>query len=371
MKKNITYIISDIDKALAFEWISEAIQKEHFNFNVILLNPGDSTLERFLKDKGIAVDRVKYSGKKHLLSAFWKVRRLFKKYKSEVIHCHLFDACVVGLLAAKSIGIKKRIFTRHHADYHHVYFPRAVYYDKIISYLATDIIAISENVREILIEKENINPSKIHLIHHGFHLDLFSDVSTDRVDNLKEKYHISQNNSPVIGVIARQTHWKGIQYIVPAFQKLLKKYPQAHLILANATGDYKKEINLLLQELPKSAYTEISFEHDLPALYQLFDIYVHTPVDECCEAFGQTYVEALAAKIPSIFTLSGVAREFIRHEKNALVVPFQDSDSIYQSMVSLLENEQLCSMLKENGKEDVFKLFDFDKFANETMKHYV
>ncbi len=371
MKKNITYIISDIDKALAFEWIAEALQHEKgLALSFILLNKGDSALERFLEKKNIPVQRVNYSGKKDLMPALWKVRTILRKYKTQAVHCHLFDACVVGLAAAKSLGIKKRIFTRHHSDYHHVYFPRAVYYDKIISSLATDIMAISENVRKILVEKERVRPEKVHLLHHGFHLDLFENVPDERINTLKEKYKIRQGQHPVIGIIARQTAWKGIQYIIPAFQKLLEEYPKAHLLLANAKGDYKQQITQLLRQLPEGSYTEITFEHDLPALYQLFDVYVHTPIDPYKEAFGQTYVEALAAGIPSVFTLSGVAAEFIEHQKNALVVPFEDSEAILKSMLVLLENEALRNLLKENGYKDVRKLFGFDKFIHRMIKYY-
>jgi glycosyltransferase involved in cell wall biosynthesis len=114
----------------------------------------------------------------------------------------------------------------------------------------------------------------------------------------------------------------------------------------------------------------IEFEKDLYSLYQLFDVYVHVPVDECAEAFGQTYVEALAAGIPSVFTLSGVAREFVKNEKNALVVPFKDTNAIYESIVRLLDNNHLAEQLSVQGKEDVNQLFVIDKMMNSLFLLY-
>ena len=321
----LTYIISDIDKALAFEWVAEGLDKTKFDLSFILLNKNpDCDLEKWLKARNISVYYVHYAGKKQLFSAFWKVRKLLKQLKTQVVHCHLFDASLIGLLAAKTLGIKKRIFTRHYATFHHEYFPRAVYYDKFINSLATDIVAISRNVQNVLLEKESVKSEKISLIHHGFKLEMFENVSQEDVEELKTKYNL-QNKYPVIGVIARWTHWKGLQYIIPAFAKLLESYPNAHLVLANAKGEYVNEIKNLLSQIPQEHYTEISFEKNLSALYQTFHLYVHTPINAEVEAFGQTYIEALAAGIPSIFTLSGVASEFIEHKKNALVVDFCDS----------------------------------------------
>lgn len=368
---NLTYIISDIDKALSFEWIATAFaQESNYNLRFILLNPGPTHLEEWLKKEGFTAERVRYRGKKDLLSALIRVRSLLKQFGTKVVHCHLFGANVVGLLAAKSLGIRQRIYTRHHSSFHHVYFPRAVYYDRLINYLATDIVAISGNVKEVLIEREKVKAKKIHLIPHGFELGLFQEVGHERVQAIRTKYHLSPEASPVIGVIARHTHWKGIQYIIPAFAKLLEDYPKAHLILANAQGDYKAEINTLLQQLPRGSFTEITFEHDLPALYQLFEVYVHTPIDHHSEAFGQTYIEALAAQTPSVFTLSGIASEFIKHQQNAWVVPYQDEKAIYQGIKTLLEDYSLCEQLKKQGLEDVNKLFKFQTFFENTKALY-
>jgi glycosyltransferase involved in cell wall biosynthesis len=97
---------------------------------------------------------------------------------------------------------------------------------------------------------------------------------------------------------------------------------------------------------------------------------VHVPIDECAEAFGQTYVEALAAGIPSVFTLSGIAREFIENEKNALVVPYKNANAIQTSIERLLENKQLRNNLVEQGKKDVYASFVIDKMMNSLFSLY-
>jgi glycosyltransferase involved in cell wall biosynthesis len=350
--KKITYLISNINKSLAFEWIVEELDKNRFDLSFILLNNGGSDLENFLHSHDIQHYRVHFTGKKSLPIALLKVLTNLCRHRPDVIHCHMFDACLIGLLAGKLLAIRRRIFTRHSGSYNWYYNKKGLGYDRLFAWLSTDVVAISQNVKNLLIEKECVPSHKVSLVHHGFKLDEFCNVPTSRVEALQQKYNPSKKR-PVIGIISRWLHLKGIQYIIPAFNKLLKEYPDALLVLANAKGPYRPEIEKQLSELPSESYYIIPFENDLFALYQLFDVYVHTPINPTIEAFGQTYVEALASGTPSIFTLSGVAPEFIEHEQNALVVPFEDSDAIYNSMERLVSNNQLKERFVINGKQSV------------------
>jgi glycosyltransferase involved in cell wall biosynthesis len=357
VKKRLVYIVSDIDKALAFEWLTDAL-KSKYDLQYILIAKENSQLEQFLKTKQIQYYRVDVPSRIPSLTTMWKVRSILRKINPDIVHTHLIKANFAGLIATWLLNVPKRIYTRHHSDYHHVYHPRAVILDRISNALSTHIIAITGIVRQILIEKESVDPKKITVINHGFDLSYFSRRS-ENVGALKIKYDLN-NAKPVIGVVSRLTAWKGVQYIIPAFRKLLQKFPEAVLVMANAKGDYKESILQQLKEIPVERYRLIEFEQDIQALYQSFDMFVHVPISATSEAFGQTYVEALASGVPTICTLSGVAVDFIKHEKNALVVPYKDSDSILKAMIRLLEDQQLAAELIRAGKQDAENLFKLE-----------
>ncbi|MGZ3918762.1 MAG: glycosyltransferase family 4 protein [Bacteroidia bacterium] len=369
MRTKVIYIISHINKALAFEWIAQEINKEKIQLSFILLNSGPSNLEDYLEKNGFEVKRIIYKNKYNLPLALARTIRHLIKAKPDVIHTHLFDANIIGLVAGKLCGIKKRIYTRHHSSYHHEYFPHAVKYDKLCNVLSTDIIAISTTVKEILI-RENVAAEKISLIHHGFKIELFGEVDEKRILSLKNKYN-KNTLFPVIGIIARYTEWKGIQYTISAFKTLLKDHPRALLILANAEGDYKNSLQRQLKEIPRDNYVEVKFENDLFALYKLFNVFVHVPINKHSEAFGQTYVEALAAGVPSVFTLSGIANDFVKNERNALVVDYMNSEQILQSIKRILSDDGLRTDLISNGKKDVLRLFPLNKMIFELEKLYL
>jgi glycosyltransferase involved in cell wall biosynthesis len=232
MAVSVFYIISGINKALAFEWIADTIDREKIDLKFIFLGKEESELVSFLTEKKITCFVIPFDGKEDFLSASWRVFVLLKKHKPNVVHCHLYYANLIGLSIAWLLRIPKRIYTRHHASIHHRYFPRAVYIDKVINYLATDIIVLSENLKKIVIEWEGADKRKVHLVPHGFDLKYF-EANTPSIEHLRKKY-LPGERFPVVGVIARHTEWKGVQYIIQAFSKLLQEFPRAHLILANA-----------------------------------------------------------------------------------------------------------------------------------------
>jgi glycosyltransferase involved in cell wall biosynthesis len=361
--RSIVYIISDIDKAVAFEWIAESFQQKDHKVQFILLNPDDSKLERFLLKHDIWVERVTCRGKLDWLIAIRKIQRTLKWLRPDIVHCHLQAASIIGLLAAKIAGVKHRIYTRHHSTLHHVYFRKGIFWDNFSNLLATRIVAISEVVRTILVDWERVSPKKVVLIPHGFRLSEYVSDNPSTVALWKKKHGISQN-VPIIGVVSRFTEWKGIQYIIPAFNLFLVKHPEAVLLLFNARGEYKSTLNIALSRLPQNSFRRIEFEDDMKSAYGSMDIFIHVPIDDHSEAFGQIYVEALAAGKPSIFTLSGIAPDFIRDEENALVVPFRDSEAIYFALIRLCEDQSLRNKLSKNGPLSVKEKFDLPIMVN-------
>jgi glycosyltransferase involved in cell wall biosynthesis len=346
--KNWLYIISYVNNSLGFYWFFKELASRGIFVKVLFLHWEEPELKKKVEDLGHSCYYLRYSGKKGLWIVFWRVLRLILKLKPEVVHTHLFDASLIGLTAARLAGVKIRVHTRHHASQHHVYNPGTVKFDRLINRNSTAIIAISGNIRTLLIQKEHVNPSKIHIVYHGFDPVYFSEVSSNRIETLRKKYNLL-NHSPVIGVISRYTHWKGIQFIIPAFKRLLEEYPDALLFLANARGDYAGDIKEMLVEIPASNYREVDYEADASAMYALFDVFVHVPINDHAEAFGQTYAEALLAKRTCIFTLSGIATEFVTDGINACVVPYCDSEAIYEKLKWIIAHPQLGSVMALQG----------------------
>lgn len=151
--------------------------------------------------------------------------------------------------------------------------------------------------------------------------------------------------------------------MIRAFKEILADHPQALLLLCGSHIDrcqimekmkaarkndivahqYDDVISIYdcLSELPDHSYLEIPFEEDLYAMFKLFDIFVHAPIDSIQETFGQVYVEAMLARVPSVITLSGSALDHAIHRENAWVVDYMNSDQIAEGILTLLSDHEL------------------------------
>jgi glycosyltransferase involved in cell wall biosynthesis len=367
-KRHVVYVVSLLEKSLAFEWVLPRLSVE-YQVTVILLNPAGSPFESYLIDKGIRVVRIKYRSKTDFPIAFFRTFFFLFITRPQIVHAHLIDAQLIGLGAAWLARISRRMYTRHTSTFHHNYAKGGVWYDKLCNRLSTRIVSISQATDYALVNLEGVVQHKITRIPHGFRFEEFTNPSAGRIEAVKTRWRIP-DKVPRIGVVARHIEWKGVEYVIAGFRKFLAIHPDAVLILANSIGPDHNRVVSLLSEIPPKNVVQISFEEDLGALFYQFDVYVHTPVDRYCEAFGQTCIEAMACGIPSILTRSGIAAEFVQDKVHALVVDYRNSDAIEAAMEILWRDSLLRERLSSNGKKYVEHHFAFSHMIDKLVKLY-
>lgn len=367
-QKNILFVISHFNSSPSIELDILGIRTGRYHPICCLFSHEETLFEKNLKDAGITCIRIPYSGKISAFSIFYNLCCLILKYKPEIVHCHLLWAGMLGLSAAVVCGVPKRIITRHYSDMHHIYYPKGVWYDWYCNKLATKIIATSENSLESLIDLEKVSQDKIKLIEYSYDFSIYDNIKKERVQSLLNKYN-PDKRTPVIGVVSRFVSWKGIHYIIPAFQRVLDLFPNAILVLAGTEGDYSVELHQMLKSLPDNSYICINFEKDILALYKTFDVFVHTPVSKTVESAGSAFLEGLMSGVPCVFTLSGVANYFVEHRKNAYVVNYKNEDDIYNGIIACL-NGFMKSKNIENTQEYIRNHFGHNTKVEQLLNLY-
>ncbi len=369
-KIKITYIVYEINKALEFEWVAEKINKSQFELSFINIT---SLKETALNNKcnGLKLKNCKiyYKSKKNLFSAVIKTCYHLLKYKPQIVHCQLFEATFIGLIACKILGIKNRIYTRHHSTFHHDFAPNAVKYDIFLNNNFKKIIAVSNVVKNFLTEKENVISNKIRVIEHGIDFNTYKQSTLEEIKNMKKKHKIP-NEKIIIGVISRYEYYKGISYIIDGFKKYNEVYPNSVLVLANAKkGGYAKEINdELINKIPNK-YIEIDFEENINTLYDCFNYFVHSPIDRDCEAFGQIYIEAMYKKIPIIATKSGVGNSLLSHLENGYVIDYKNAEDIANGLMYFTNNNS--EEIIQKAHQDIISQYSIDRKINELENLYI
>lgn len=371
-KVKITYIVSRVDKVHEFEWVAEYLDRSEFEVSFIILGAKTNTELKLKLDELNVVNREIYFDTKMDLIRAWRLtKNTLKKWNPDIVHCHLIDATLIGLAAAKWLGIKNRIYTRHHSTFHHVFARHGIKYDLWANRNSKHIVAVSGMVKRIMVEMEKVSPNKISVIEHGFPGSTYGDVSQEEVDAIKNKYDLV-DAYPVIGVVSRYDEWKGVNYIIDAFSKIYKEYPKARLVLANARrGDDVEAISKKLKTLPPESYVEIEFEKNNLALFRAMDMFVHVPIDSTSEAFGLVYVECMGQKIPIVATKSGVGEHILQHLQNGYVANYRDSESIYEGVKYVMSHPDETQLWTERGYQLVSNTFTIGKKIEQLEELYI
>ena len=278
-----------------------------------------------------------------------KLIKLFVLHRPASIYCSGRIATIFGILLARICLIPNRVFTRHHGveiQTSPSVLPKFLEY--LVNRSATKIVAISSLSTKILIS-EGVDPTKIYQVYNGIDLE-----RALAIRKLRESTTIRGEKFPVIGVVSRLTQWKGVQFTASAFTKILELFPNARLEIYGSKMDSYDEVLTLLSKLPSNSYEFYEPDDDVFTKFQRFDIFVHVPIEEDTEAFGLVYLEALATGVPSIFTCSGILREFDPGSA-AVKVPFKDSQGIESTVVRLMARD-----LEEFIPMQVSKLEQFD-----------
>lgn len=368
-KHLILYVVSDIDRAVAFEWIAkDSLSWPSFRVAFVFIGSKECNSAKKIREIGLEVYILTNTKKTDSIGSLLQLARLFYRLKPAIVHCHLLKATLIGLTAAIPFRRIKTVYTRHHSNLHHIYFPKGIIWDLYSNHLANKVISISPSVSEIL-RREGLNRDKIIDIPHGFDLAMFDKIPNDRVLSFKRRHEIPEN-SKIIGVISRFVEWKGIKFIIEAFRQLRCDYQDIHLVLLNAIGPEQIEIEKSLEILQTGSWTSIPYENDIAAAFSSMTCFVHAPIDGESEAFGQVYVEALATGVPSIFTLSGIAPSFVKHNDNALVIPYRNSKAIESALRRLLTNTHLRQKLATNGRLSVSNTFTLEAMIHSLLNLY-
>ena len=295
---------------------------------------------------------IPYRSRRDMPLAVLRARRALKSHGVQVVHGHGIEGTVVGLLAALTSGVSERLHTRHHATMHHEAGPRrARVVDRLVNRLSTTIIATCSNVRNCLVDRENVDPSKVRILEHRLDTEGFSDVSDERVAAVRSRYGLLPTQRTV-GMITRFVWWKGVEYGLEAFTRFLAIDPDAVLVIAKAVGPHESLVRPLLDAIPERNYRLIEHEQDIAALYKTFDAIMHLPVTAGVEAWGQVYVEAMAAGVPLICTRSGIGNDLLVDGENCLLVDYRNANETFEGLVRLTSDDSLQSLITANGRRN-------------------
>lgn len=234
---------------------------------------------------------IYYSGLKSVYNPcqILKIRDFIQHGDYDVVHAHLFPTLYWVSLVKTFFGIKiPIIFTEHstHNKRLDKFIFRAI--DRCIYRKYQNILAITPQVKQVLVQKLNINPEKVEVVYNGVEVDKYKQASPYAEGTFFEK------GATILMQVSRFQAAKDQKTVIRALALL----PQKYKLLLVGDGETKIECENLVQALSLQERVQfLGSRVDIPELLKTADIVIQS---SHWEGFGLVAVEAMAAGKPII-----------------------------------------------------------------------
>ncbi len=307
--------------------------------------------------------RVSFSGKYDgsLLDEIYKysvvAAVIAEENEFDVIHAHDWLAYPAGI-AAKEVSGKPLVIHVHATDFDRSggnVNPEVYRIEKEGMDAASKIITVSNLTREVVINKYQINPSKVETVYNAVDpIRLTEDVVMEKSFNEK-----------VVTFLGRITMQKGPEYFIEAANKVLKVMPDVRFVMAGS-GDMMERMMrraAALRITDRFHFTGFLRGKDVFKMLTLSDVYIMPSISE---PFGISPLEAMQSNVPVIISKQSGVSEILTH---AVKIDFWDIDAMADAIYGILNYPALSQMFIKNGKEEVVR-FKWDNSARHVRDIY-
>jgi len=163
------------------------------------------------------------------------------------------------------------------------------------------------------------------------------------------------NKKSILCLGKTMTPWKGVNTLVEALKIVSKKYNDLELVL------YGPE---------KNPNVDFPYRYIFnPSSEELAELYCSSNIVVCpswYESFPAPPLEGMACGIPVVTTAIGV-EDYAVNEKNCLIVPPRNHETMATAILKLLSDKDLCDKFRMEGPKTA-RQFTWDKTANRVEK---
>lgn len=338
--------------------ISRNLDKTKYQVSVCTLKEG-GPLEKELQKEDIKIIKLPHSNNGVDYLSFWRLYKIFKEEKPDIIHTHNTQPFIEAGIAALLAGIPVKIHTDHGRQ-----FPdkrRYMFAEWAFSHFTDQLVAVSENLKDDISKYEGIRANKIKVISNGIDGNKYK----NKIDKSKKRKELGIDNKHniILGFVGRLSPEKGLIYLIKAMETLVKEFSNLLLMIAGE--------GVLLEELKREAIAlgierNIRFlgpRSDINEILGILDVFV---LPSLREGLPLVLLEAAAASLPMIATDVGGNKQVVTEGINGFIVKPGDDISLSDAIKKLIMDED---MRKEFGCRS-FDFFINNFTVEKMMKEY-
>jgi glycosyltransferase involved in cell wall biosynthesis len=222
------------------------------------------------------------------------------------------------------------------------------------------LIAVSDEVRQSMLDEIGSVDDKIVVIANGVDVELYGEATDSAA--LRSELELEPNDfvMVMVGTFKRQ---KGHIHLVEAASRLREAHPSVRILLV---GD--GELRAEMEEKARQAKLDemlrfMGSRRDIPRLLAASDGFV---LPSLWEGLPIALLEAMAAGLPCIATDVSGTKQVVVPDETGMLIPPGDSSALAKAMEELLADPDRARRMGEAGKRRVESLFSA---RNQTEDH--
>jgi glycosyltransferase involved in cell wall biosynthesis len=265
--------------------------------------------------------------------ALLELRKLYKKYRPDIIHLHSSKAGILGRLAFPT---KKTVYTVHGFDSIRVAHRSFLFLEKLMQYFCNAVVAVSCYDRKNLIA-ENIK-NNLSIVYNGASVpDLKEPLSFGLPDKYKK----------IVLCVARISPQKNCALFLKV-ASLLPEYAFVWIGNQEKVCEHPENV-FFMGNIPNAAvYGSIADVFFLPANYEGLPIVI---------------IEAMSHGCPVVASDVGGVSELVRNDVNGYALE-NNAELFAEKIKYILENQQVRDNMSKASKEMYDNNFTVDKMVD-------
>jgi glycosyltransferase involved in cell wall biosynthesis len=292
-------------------------------------------------------------------TVFASIRDLATRTNADLVHAHGYKADIYSYFALRNSGIP--LVSTCHTWYDNN--PLVTLYgiaDRLMLRNYAAVVAVSNEVKQRLL-KAGVREDKIHLVRNGIDLRPF-DKATPSLSNT-----VSEDRSPIVGLIGRLSIEKGVDIFLQAAARVLVEVPSTKFVVVGEGPDRDKLESLIDELKIRQSVSMLGQRDDMPSVYASLDIMVSASRQE---GLPMAVLEGMASGLPLIATPVGDVPTVVNDGRTGVMVPPENAALLASAIVTLLRNPAQRERLGAAARKLIEDEFSANRMTADYLRVY-
>lgn len=276
------------------------------------------------------------------LLKLWNVMR---QWKPHIVHTHTAKAGAVGRIAAKLAGVPIIVHTFHGHTFHgywgKVGSQFTINIERALSLITDKVIAVSDRVRDDLIQYRIAAPQKILTVPLGLDLEPFA--HQPRADVA----------SPTIGIVGRLVPIKNHALFLQMARLMIADGFRGRFMIVG-DGELRGELESQAGDLGDRIIFS-GWRRDLVDVYSEMSVIVNTSLNEGTPV---ALIEAMASGVPVVATAVGGVPDVVREGETGYLAPSANARALANQVNKALRDG---TSIARHAQEEVLEKFSKER----------